>query len=108
MLSWFKPSGGARRSGTLAALKPGQTAKIVALDGKGPLVQRLYEMGLLEGFNVTLVRRAPLGDPLEVHEIAGAVNSVRGQSAGNGGHVRAVKVSVDDSTDYPRALGALD
>lgn len=47
-------------------MKPGQTARIVALDGKGPLVQRLYEMGLIEGFEVTLVRRAPMGDPLEV------------------------------------------
>jgi Fe2+ transport system protein FeoA len=51
---------------SLADLKPGQSARIVALEGQGPLVQRLYEMGLLEGSKVTLVRRAPLGDPLEI------------------------------------------
>jgi ferrous iron transport protein A len=27
---------------------------------------RLMEMGLLEGATVTLLRRAPLGDPIEV------------------------------------------
>lgn len=52
--------------GSLAALKPGQRARIVAIEGDGPRVQRLYEMGLLEGTEVTLVRRAPLGDPIEV------------------------------------------
>jgi len=51
---------------SLADLKPGQSARIVGLEGRGPLVQRLYEMGLLEGAKVTLVRRAPLGDPLEI------------------------------------------
>lgn len=51
---------------SLAALKPGQRARIVALEGRGPLVQRLYEMGLLEGEIVTFVKRAPLGDPLEI------------------------------------------
>lgn len=52
--------------GSLAELKPGQRARIVALEGVGPLVQRLYEMGLMEGTEVTLVRRAPMGDPIEV------------------------------------------
>jgi Fe2+ transport system protein FeoA len=51
---------------TMADLKNGQRARISALVGVGPLIQRLYEMGLIEGTEITLVRRAPMGDPLEV------------------------------------------
>ncbi|MDB5099379.1 MAG: hypothetical protein JWM80_3800 [Cyanobacteria bacterium RYN_339] len=62
----FSGKTGSGQVASLADLKPGQSARIVALEGKGPMVQRLYEMGLLEGSKVTLVRRAPLGDPLEI------------------------------------------
>lgn len=63
---WFSPPPRDGAPGSLAELKPGQRARIASLEGAGPLVQRLYEMGLLEGTMVTLVRRAPLGDPMEV------------------------------------------
>jgi Fe2+ transport system protein FeoA len=51
---------------TLADLSPGQSAVVVSLSGDPALVQRLYEMGLLEGERVDLVARALLGDPLEI------------------------------------------
>lgn len=51
---------------TLADLSPGQSAEIVSLAGPAALVQRLYEMGLLEGERVEVVARAPLGDPIEI------------------------------------------
>ena len=51
---------------TLADLLPGQSAEVVAVSGDPALVQRLYEMGLLEGERVEVVARAPLGDPLEI------------------------------------------
>jgi ferrous iron transport protein A len=51
---------------TLADLLPGQSAEVIALSGDPALVQRLYEMGLLEGERVEVVARAPLGDPIEV------------------------------------------
>ena len=51
---------------TLADLVPGQSAEVVAVSGDPALVQRLYEMGLLEGERVEVVARAPLGDPLEI------------------------------------------
>jgi ferrous iron transport protein A len=50
----------------LDELKPGQSAVIRSLHHSGPRLQRLLEMGLFEGSSVTLIRRAPLGDPIEI------------------------------------------
>ena len=44
----------------------GQRVRIVAVSGTDALVQRLMEMGLLEGEEVEIVGYAPLGDPLEI------------------------------------------
>jgi Fe2+ transport system protein FeoA len=66
---------------SLAELKPGQSARITALEGQGPLVQRLYEMGLLEGTKVTLVRRAPLGDPLEIRVLGYGLSLRKAEAA---------------------------
>ncbi len=51
---------------SLDQLRPGQRGRVVALAGGDALVQRLLEMGLLEGEEVEVVAFAPLGDPLEV------------------------------------------
>ena len=51
---------------TLADLSPGQSAEVLSLSGDAALVQRLYEMGLLEGERVAVIARAPLGDPIEI------------------------------------------
>jgi Fe2+ transport system protein FeoA len=51
---------------TLDQLQPGQSASITAIDGDGPLVQRLMALGLLEGSKVTVTRKALGGDPIEV------------------------------------------
>jgi ferrous iron transport protein A len=50
----------------LDQLRPGQSGRIVRLQGEGVVTQRLMEMGLLEGDVVELIGFAPLGDPLEV------------------------------------------
>jgi ferrous iron transport protein A len=50
----------------LDQLAAGQRGRIVSLQGDDFLVQRLMEMGLLEGDEVELVGFAPLGDPLEI------------------------------------------
>lgn len=65
----------------LAELKPGQSARITALEGQGPLVQRLYEMGLLEGTQITLVRCAPLGDPLEIRVLGYGLSLRKAEAA---------------------------
>lgn len=51
---------------TLDQLDVGRAGRVVALAGDPALVQRLYEMGLLEGEVVEVVGFAPLGDPVEV------------------------------------------
>jgi ferrous iron transport protein A len=53
-------------STTLDRLTVGQRARIVALRGDLVLVQRLMEMGMLEGDEVELLAVAPLGDPIEL------------------------------------------
>lgn len=51
---------------TLDRLRPGESAHVVGLDPAHPLRRRLLELGFVRGAPVTVVRRAPLGDPLEV------------------------------------------
>lgn len=51
---------------TLDRLTPGQRAEVLALAGEAGLVQRFYELGLMEGETIELVALAPLGDPIEI------------------------------------------
>ena len=50
---------------TLASLRPGQRARILAIEtDRGPqLAQRLTDLGFIPGRTVEVLRRAPLGDP---------------------------------------------
>ncbi|TVS19498.1 MAG: ferrous iron transport protein A [Gammaproteobacteria bacterium] len=51
---------------TLDRASPGARCRILRLTAQGAVRQRLLDMGLLPGARVSLVRRAPLGDPLEI------------------------------------------
>ncbi|WP_291429373.1 ferrous iron transport protein A [Deinococcus sp.] len=51
---------------TLDQLNPGDAAHVVSLDPRHPLRRRLLELGFVRGAPVTVVRRAPMGDPLEL------------------------------------------
>ncbi len=51
---------------TLDRLTVGHSAEILQLHLQDLALTRLMEMGLFQGTQVTLVRRAPLGDPLEL------------------------------------------
>ena len=50
----------------LAELKIGQTATILNVGGKGSLRQHFLDMGVPPGVPVTLVKYAPMGDPMEL------------------------------------------
>jgi Fe2+ transport system protein FeoA len=50
----------------LSELVPGDRGKVVKVAGDADAARRLMEMGLMRGTTVEVVRRAPLGDPLEV------------------------------------------
>lgn len=51
---------------SLDQLRIGQRGAIKAVEGADALVQRLLEMGLLEGEPVEVLAVAPLGDPIEI------------------------------------------
>lgn len=50
----------------LSEIPLGSSATVRAFPRAGATFIRLREMGLLTGTKVTLVRAAPLGDPLEI------------------------------------------
>ena len=64
----------------LSKLKVGQNGIVVRVSGKGPVKQRLMDMGLVPGSEVKVVRIAPLGDPLEF-EVKGYRLSLRKSEA---------------------------
>jgi len=51
---------------TLQTAEPGSTSRIRSLSGDPAIRERLAELGLTPGQTVRMLRRAPLGDPLEV------------------------------------------
>ncbi len=50
----------------LNELKPGESARIDQVGGEGALRQHFLDMGVLPGTEVTMMKLAPLGDPMEV------------------------------------------
>ena len=48
----------------LSELKPGQSASIRSVGGEGALRQHFLDMGLIPGVEVTLIKLAPMGDPM--------------------------------------------
>lgn len=51
---------------TLKELEIGKTADIISTGGEGALRQHFLDMGLIPGAEVTMVKFAPMGDPLEL------------------------------------------
>lgn len=50
----------------LSNLEIGKTAKIVSVGGNGALRQHFLDMGLIQGAEITVVKYAPMGDPIEI------------------------------------------
>ncbi|WP_317346779.1 ferrous iron transport protein B [Blautia argi] len=50
----------------LSELQIGSTATILAVGGAGALRQHFLDMGLIQGTEVTVVKYAPMGDPIEL------------------------------------------
>lgn len=66
---------------TLKDLKIHESAVITAVGGKGALRQHFLDMGVIPGAKVTVIKYAPLGDPVEV-QIHGYKLSLRLNEAG--------------------------
>jgi ferrous iron transport protein A len=67
---------------TLEKLKQGQRGRVCAVNGEPAVVQRLMEMGLLEGEEVEVLAFAPLGDPMEIAYGQSRVSLRRREAAG--------------------------
>lgn len=63
-------SPGTRRNAPIARalddLKAGEHGVIEGIDCDPPVARRLMELGLVPGTDIAVIRRAPMGDPLEV------------------------------------------
>ena len=66
---------------TLKDLPVGKTATIVSVGGEGALRQHFLDMGLIQGAEVTVVKYAPMGDPIELR-IHGYSLTIRLEDAG--------------------------
>jgi ferrous iron transport protein A len=64
----------------LSELTAGQTVQVISVTGDRELRRRLLEMGFCNGATVELVRRAPLGDPIEFR-LRGYLLSLRNEQA---------------------------
>jgi len=58
-------SGAEAKGRSLADLPPGSVAVVASVDVSGPIGRRLLDLGFVPRTEVRVVRRAPLGDPLE-------------------------------------------
>jgi len=67
---------------TLNELKVGKSAVITSVGGEGALRQHFLDMGVIPGAEVTLVKLAPMGDPMEL-QIHGYELTLRVSDAAN-------------------------
>ena len=51
---------------TLKDIKIGKSAVVTAVGGEGALRQHFLDMGVIPGAEVTVVKYAPMGDPMEL------------------------------------------
>lgn len=73
---------------TLADLKRGEWARIDQIDAGDRAVQRLMQMGLVEGVTVEFIGSSFGGDPLEFRVLGSALSLRRAQAASF--HVSAI------------------
>ncbi|MDD4527999.1 MAG: FeoA family protein [Candidatus Margulisbacteria bacterium] len=50
----------------LSELKPGDKAEILSVKALGEIRRRLLDLGVTKGLKIKLIRKAPLGDPIEI------------------------------------------
>jgi ferrous iron transport protein A len=46
-------------------LEPGQKGVVTSIKGSGATRRRIMDMGIVRGSEIKVIRRAPLGDPVE-------------------------------------------
>ena len=81
----------------LRELKVGHSARIKCVGGEGALRQHFLDMGVIPGASVTVVKYAPMGDPVEL-KIHGYELTLR--------LADAEKIEIDPVEAGPDAVGA--
>lgn len=66
----------------LSKLRKGQRAVILKVGGKGAIKRRMMDMGMVSGSEISVVRVAPFGDPIE-YNLKGYSLSLRKVEAEN-------------------------
>lgn len=65
----------------LATLKDGESGVIIRVKGRGAFRKRIIEMGFVRGKKITVIKNAPLKDPIE-YQVMGYFVSLRRSEAG--------------------------
>lgn len=50
----------------LTEFQPGDEGVILMVKGEGRIRRRLFDMGVTPGAKILMVKKAPLGDPIEI------------------------------------------
>jgi ferrous iron transport protein B len=86
----------------LNELKEGQIGKIIKVNGEGSLRQHFLDMGLIPGCEATLIKFAPLGDPIE-YQIHSYELTLRSDEA------KQIEIEkIDEKTGDERVLDNID
>ena len=88
----------------LKELKPSESARILSVGGEGELRQHFLDMGLIPGASVTLIKYAPMGDPMELR-ISGYELTLRLAEAEQ---IAVEKISQKEIDEENKALAAKD
>ncbi|MGI6093497.1 MAG: FeoA family protein [Negativicutes bacterium] len=51
---------------TLNLAQPGETLEVIKIAGNGSAKRRIIDMGLVAGAVISVIKYAPLGDPMEI------------------------------------------
>ena len=51
---------------SLNMLKKGEACTVINVNGEGPFIRRLFDMGITPGVVIIIKRIAPLGDPMQI------------------------------------------
>lgn len=66
----------------LSELKAGEKGLVISNKAVGAVRRRLMDMGLIKGVSFSVVRKAPLGDPIEI-SLNGFLLTLRCEEAEN-------------------------
>lgn len=68
---------------SLDQLKVGDVAKVIKITAQNPaLKRRIMDMGITKGVIITVIKKAPLGDPIQI-ELRGYMLSIRKEDLKN-------------------------